>query len=64
MLAHNRALRLTSRYLFLMSGTTFDLIDSASEFGTILESDQEVVFGEFIDNEPTTPAILTDSTNL
>ena len=31
--------------------------------GTIVESDQEIVFGELIDDEPVTPAILTDSTN-
>ena len=46
-----------------MTGTSFDLVDSASEFGTIIESEQEIVFGELIDNEPVTPTILTDSTN-
>lgn len=47
----------------LMTGTSFDLVDSASEFGTIIESEQEIVFGELIDDEPITPTILTDSTN-
>lgn len=47
-----------------MTGTFFDLLDSASDFGTIvIESDQNIVFGELIDNEPVTPTILTDSTN-
>jgi hypothetical protein len=46
-----------------MSTTGFDLVDSASEIGTILGSDQEIVFGEFVDNEPATPIVLTDSTN-
>jgi hypothetical protein len=40
-----------------------DLVDSASDFGTIVESEQEIIFGELIDDEPVTPTILTDSTN-
>jgi hypothetical protein len=46
-----------------MTGTSFDLVDSASDFGTIVESEQEIIFGELIDDEPVTPTILTDSTN-
>jgi hypothetical protein len=46
-----------------MTVTSFDLVDSAIEFGTIIEPEQEIVFGELIDNEPVTPTILTDSTN-
>jgi hypothetical protein len=46
-----------------MTGTLFDLFDSASDFGTIVESEQEVVFGELVDNEPIIPTILSDSTN-
>ncbi len=46
----------------LTSGTAFDLSESASDFGTIVESDEDVVFGELVDNEPVIPTILSDST--
>jgi hypothetical protein len=45
-----------------MTGTAFDLINSASDFGTI-DIGQNIVFGELIDDEPATPTVLTNSTN-
>jgi hypothetical protein len=46
-----------------MTNTAFDLVDGASDFGTMVETDEELVFGELIGNESGTPTILTDSTN-
>ena len=50
-----------------MTTPQFDVSDSTWEFGTIIESQEQVppfVFGELIDNEPVVPTILTDSTSL
>jgi hypothetical protein len=50
-----------------MTTPQFDVSDNTWEFGTIIESQEEVpafVFGELIDNEPVVPTILTDSTSL
>ena len=65
MLAPIRGLRQGAlQFQLTMTGTLFDLVDSASDFGTIaIESEQEFVFGELIDNEPVVPTVLSDSAN-
>jgi hypothetical protein len=55
------------RFSNRMTTPQFDVSDSTWEFGTIIESQEEVpafVFGELIDKEPVIPTILTDSTSL
>jgi hypothetical protein len=69
---HTIDLAQTSRFVFILFRTAmttpqFDVSSGDWEFGTIIESQEDVpafVFGELIDNEPVAPTVLTDATNV